>query len=205
MKMDPMLIMLNVLMLGIVAIIGLAWKKASYRAPEIKRALLRLSLGLAGLVGIFDLACYLHSKLLGWVSIIFFFVMLFLFAKDANKAHPKVLAFESKKPCEKITLKALLSSRNYPCLAELSRRTSVDFAVSVYYLLIVAVLVPVIGAFLYVFFWYLGVLPLLWFPIPTILGFSLIVSVLSMAPTMYLIRKSLLRMRARELSEPNLP
>ncbi|WP_297506994.1 hypothetical protein [Thermococcus sp.] len=202
--MDALLLVLNVLVVGIVALLWLAWKRARYRTPEIKRALLELSLGLAGLIGIFDLACYLHSKLLGWVSIVFFFVMFFLFARDANKVVPRVLVSESERSCEKITLKSMLFSKSYFCLIELSRRTSVDFAISVYYLLIVAVLVPVIGALLYFFSWYTGVLLLLWFPIPTTLGFSLLVSVISMAPTVYMMRKNLLKIRARELSESKL-
>ncbi len=164
-----------------------------------------LSLGITGLVGIFDVACYLHSKFLGWISIIFFLGMLFPLAKDANKVSLRVLTLESKKSCEKITPRTILSPKSYSCLAELARRTSVDFSISVYYLLTVAVLVPVISAFLYIFFWYTGVLLFLVFPISTVVGFSLLISFISMAPAVYTMRKNLLKIRSKELSESKLP
>ena len=203
--MDALVFVSNALIVGVVVLIWVAWKKARYRIPGTKKVLLELSLGLIGFVGIFDLAYYLHSKLFGWVSIIFLFVMLFFFVRDANRVFPRVLTFESRKTCKKITLKSLLFSEGHSCLIELSRRTSVDFALVVYYLLIVAFNIPVISAFLYILFWYTGAIMLLWFPIPTVLGFSLIVSALAMAPTVYMMRKNLLKIRAKELSESKLP
>ena len=203
--MDALVFVSNALIVGVVVLIWVAWKKARYRTPEIKRALLELSFGLVGFIGIFDLAYYLHSRPLGGASIIFLFVMLFFSVRDANRVFPRVLTFESRKTCKKITFNSLLFSEGHSCLIELSRRTSVDFALVVYYLLIVALNIPVISAFLYILFWYTGAIMLLWFPIPTVLGFSLIASAVAMAPLVYMMRKNLLKIRARELSESKLP
>ncbi|WP_297503736.1 hypothetical protein [Thermococcus sp.] len=117
--MEVLLPVMNLLVVGVVTLLWLVWKKARYRTPEIKKALLGLSLGITGLVGIFDVACYLHSKFLGWIPIIFFLGMLFPFAKDANKVSLRVLTLESKKSCEKITPRTILSPKSYPCLTEL--------------------------------------------------------------------------------------
>ncbi len=149
--MDALVFVSNALIVGVVVLIGVAWKRARYRTPEIKRALLELSLGLIGFVGIFDLAYCLHSKLFGWVSIIFLFVMLFFSVRDANRVFPRVLTFESRKTCKKITLKSLLFSEGHSCLIELSRRTSVDFALVVYYLLIVAFNIYQLSALFFTF------------------------------------------------------
>ncbi len=203
--MDALVFVPNALIVGVVVLIWVTWKMARYKILRTKRALIELSLGLIGFAGIFDLAYYFHSRPFGKTSIIFLFVMLFFSVGDANKAFPRVLTFESKKTCKEITLKSILFSGGHSCLIELSRRTSVDFALVVYYLLIVAFNIPVISAFLYILFWYTGAIMLLWFPIPTVLGFSLITSAMAMAPLVYMMRKNLLKIRAKELSESKLP
>jgi hypothetical protein len=99
-------------------------------------------------------------------------------------------------------VKTLLSSKDYSCLAELARRTSVSFAITVYYLLIVAVLAPIFSVLLFIFFWIEGVLYFI--SVSEIVGYSLLIAAIALAPPAYLLKKNLLRIRVQELSESKL-
>lgn len=196
------LIILNLLIGGIIAAMYRVGKRRENEYPGLKKYLTRISVILAGFLAVLDLAYYLNSRVMALISFVLFLSLVPISHKDEDNLLRRRFEVESKKPCETITVKALLLSKDYSCLIELARRTSVSFAITVYYLLTVAILVPVFSGILFIFFWFEGVIYFI--SLLEVVGYSLIIAAVALAPTAYLLKRNLLKIRVRELSESKL-
>jgi hypothetical protein len=192
----------NIILLGSIGAIH--WASVKYgteytKLPEFAR---KLNVLLFLWVIFTDLAYLLKSRVFTLLSL-FFWVILLVFTLRNREVLGNRFEVDSKKPCAKITVRTLLSRKDYSCLIELARRTSVDFAVMVWYLAIVAILVPIFFVILYAFFWVEGITYSVtpW----EILGYSLFISALAILLPAFLIRKELIKIRVREFSESQLP
>jgi hypothetical protein len=177
-------------------------RKRGNEYPHLKSYVRNINLILMGFLASVDLAYYLNSRVMAWISFILLVSLAFVPFKDGERIIYNGLKIGSEKPCDRITVRSLLlSKKSDSCLIELARRTSVSFAITVYYLLIVAVLIPIFSVLLFIFFWTEGVLYFI--SISEIFGYSLLIAAVIPVSTVYPLRKNLLRIRAQELSESN--
>lgn len=195
------LIILNLLIGGIIAAMYRVGKREN-ECPGLKKYLTKIIAILAGFLVALDLAYYLNSRVMAWISFVLFLSLIPISHKDGDNLLRRRFEVDSRKHCETITVKALLLSKDYSCLVELARRTSVSFAITVHYILTVAVLVPVFSVILFIFFWFEGLIYFI--SLLEVVGYSLIIAAVALAPTAYLLKRNLLKIRVRELSESKL-
>ncbi|MFA4662939.1 hypothetical protein QDY65_04255 [Pyrococcus kukulkanii] len=201
MNSDIAIVLFNILLLGIVGAIH--WSSAKYgteysKLPGFSRKVNTL---LFIWLLVTDLAYCLRSKIFALLSSTFWIVLMVFVLRDQDVLYNR-FEVDSKRPCKSITVRALLGRESYPCLIELARRTSVDFAITVWFLLTVAILVPIFSILFYAFFWEEGVIYFVSFM--EILGYSLTITVLTLLPLAYLMRRNLQKIRIKELLESQL-